>query len=176
MNTVGSMHMQAAYNRWMNERLYAVCAGMSDDERKRDLGAFFRSIHGTFNHLLLTDRVWLERVTGERMFADGAVTSLAQELYADFDTLRRERAATDERIMDFVDALRDDDLLRVVTYTSLLGGPKRSLRLDGILMHLFHHQTHHRGQITTLIGQLGHDFGDTDMILMPEFTVTGQSS
>jgi hypothetical protein len=46
----------AAYNQWMNEKVYVAAAELSDDERKRDLGAAFRSVHGTLNHLLLTDQ------------------------------------------------------------------------------------------------------------------------
>src|SRR5439155_565732 len=81
----------ARYNGWMNERLYECCARLSDAERKKDAGAFFKSIHGTLNHLLLGDRVWMGRFLG-RPFA---VTSLAQELYADFARLHEERGATD---------------------------------------------------------------------------------
>lgn len=51
----------AAYNQWMNERLYAVCANLSDADRRKDRGVFFKSIHGTLNHLLLADRIWLGR-------------------------------------------------------------------------------------------------------------------
>jgi len=121
----------AAYNRWMNERLYALCAELSDEERKRDLRAFFRSIHGTLNHLLLADRLWLGRFTGELLKIQG----LAQELYADFAELRRERA--------------------------------RTLPLWTAVTHLFNHQTHHRGQLTTLIKQTGRDPGITDLIWLP---------
>jgi uncharacterized damage-inducible protein DinB len=55
----------ARYNRWMNERLYECCSRLPDEARKRDMGAFFKSIHGTLNHLLLADRVWLGRFTGK---------------------------------------------------------------------------------------------------------------
>lgn len=81
----------ARYNRWMNERLYECCAQLSDAQRKEDVGAFFKSIHSTLNHLLLADRVWLGRFRGEPFPA----RALNQELYADFDTLRRERRRTD---------------------------------------------------------------------------------
>jgi uncharacterized damage-inducible protein DinB len=91
----------ASYNRWMNERLYDLCADLPDTERKRDCGAFFRSIHGTLNHGLLGDRIWLARFTGERYL----VRSLDQELYADFDALRRERTTTDAEIDDYAASL-----------------------------------------------------------------------
>lgn len=157
------MWLQACHNTWMNRNLYAVCARMSDEERKRDLGAFFRSIHATFNHILLGDRLWLGRLT-DRPFH---VTSLAQELYSDYDELRQEREKTDAEIEAFVLDLNETDLDKLLEYTSASDQQIRALRYKVVLTHLFHHQTHHRGQITTLIGQLGHDFGETDLILMP---------
>ncbi len=74
----------ARYNRWMNGKLYTLCAGLPDAERKQDRHAFFRSIHGTLNHLLLGDRIWLGRFLGQPF----QVQSLGQELYSDFDELR----------------------------------------------------------------------------------------
>lgn len=157
------MQLQAAHNTWMNRRLYDVCSQMSDEERKRDLGAFFGSIHGTFNHLLLGDRLWLGRFNN-RPFP---ITSLAQELYADYEELRREREKTDLEIEAFVSQLDEDDLDRVLEFTSAANGQRRAYRYKVALTHIFHHQTHHRGQATVLIGQLGYDFGETDLILMP---------
>lgn len=157
------LSLMADHNRWMNEKLYAVCAGIPDEARKRDLGAFFRSIHGTFNHLLLVDRLWLGRITGKPF----PIRSLDQELYADFDTLKRERADTDAVIAGFIAGLQPVRLAEVLTYTSFVKQESVTLPLGLILTHLFHHQTHHRGQITTLISQLGYDFGATDMIYMP---------
>src|SRR5437867_10422547 len=111
MNAIDHYWTMARYNRLMNERLYAVSAELSDDERKRDLGAFFRSVHGTLNHLLLADRAWLGRFTGDRALASSldaegrpiAVRGLDQELYADFALLQRERARTDAAISAGVD-------------------------------------------------------------------------
>src|SRR6267378_5476637 len=84
MNLCDSLRMMAGYNHWMNEKLYAVCAQVSDEDRRRDRKAFFRSIHGTLNHLLLTDRGWLGRFNGKPW----TFRSLDQELYADFHELR----------------------------------------------------------------------------------------
>jgi uncharacterized damage-inducible protein DinB len=163
MQSLDLMRLQAAHNTWMNHRLFAVCVDLTDEERKRDLGAFFGSIHGTFNHLLLADRVWLGRLT-DRPFP---IKSLAQELYSDFEELRRERERTDADIEAFIDGLTEADLERELHYTSAMTHDRRAYAYPVVLTHLFHHQTHHRGQITTLIGQLGHDFGETDLILMP---------
>ena len=99
----GYVRTMARYNRWMNERLYELAAGIPDAERKRDMGAFFKSIHGTLNHLLLADRVWLGRFAGP-VFTP---RSLDQEMYADFDELRREGAKTDDAIDSWVAGLTD---------------------------------------------------------------------
>lgn len=155
--------LMADHNRWMNEGLYAVCARLSEEERKQDLGAYFRSIHGTFNHLVLVDRLWLGRLRDEPYL----VASLDQELYADYATLERERAKTDSDIQEYVAMLEPSRLADPVAYVSLLKKTTVILPLGLILVHLFHHQTHHRGQVTTLISQLGQDFGETDMIYMP---------
>jgi uncharacterized damage-inducible protein DinB len=151
--------MMAGYNGWMNEKLYAVCATLSDEERKRDRKAFFRSIHRILNHLLLTDRGWLGRFTG----APWTFRSLDQELYADFDELRRERAHTDAAIEQYTAALTAERLLEDFSYTTY-AGRKFTHPLGPAVTHLFNHQTHHRGQLTTLLSQLGIDPGVTDLI------------
>lgn len=158
------LSLMADHNRWMNKKLHIVCARMSDDERKRNRGAFFRSIHGTFNHLLLVDHLWLGRIVG-RPFA---IASLDQELHADFAELGAEQAKMDAEIQSFVAGLAPPRLVEPVHYTSFLKKHPVTLPLGLILTHLFHHRTHHRGQITTLVSQLGHDFGATDMIYMPD--------
>jgi uncharacterized damage-inducible protein DinB len=150
----------AEYNRWMNENLCTVCSGMKDEERKRDMGSFFRSIHATFNHILLVDRLWLARIRKEPI----TVSSLDQELYADFSELTRERTKTDKDIALLVKSLDTKNLIEPVVYTSIVSKTEVVLPLGSILIHLFHHQTHHRGQITAMISQLGYDYGKTDII------------
>jgi uncharacterized damage-inducible protein DinB len=153
----------AAYNRWMNERLYALCAELPDAERKRDRGAFFRSIHGTLNHLLVGDRIWLGRLTGEPF----AVASLDQELYADFSELRAERAKTDAAIEAWADRLGAADFAGTLSYTSVVNPQRRTYPFWVCAAHFFNHQTHHRGQLTTLLMQAGVDPGVTDLIWLP---------
>jgi uncharacterized damage-inducible protein DinB len=153
----------AAYNRWMNEKLYALCAGLTDGERKRDVKAFFKSIHGTLNHLLLADRLWLGRFTREPFVA----TSLDAELYGDFDELRRERAATDTAIEDWSASLSERDLARELAYTSMANPQPKRFPLWLATVHFFNHQTHHRGQLTTLLSQRGLEPGVTDLLWLP---------
>jgi uncharacterized damage-inducible protein DinB len=164
MRSEESFLIQARYNRWMNEKLYHVCAAIPDEQRKADLGAFFKSIHGTLNHLLLADRIWMSRLTDRPFHAE----SLDQELYSDFEQLRREREATDAEIEAWVAGLTADRLESELTFTSIVDRQTRSFPLRRVLLHLFNHQTHHRGQITTLLNQIGFDSGVTDLLVMPE--------
>jgi len=157
-------HAMARYNRWMNKRLYDCCATLTDEERKRDVGAFFTSIHGTLNHLLLGDRVWLGRFAGQPF----AVSSPAQELYADFDELWRQRIATDDAIERWAVALTQADLQGELRYTSMLNPQPRHFPMWFAVSYFFNHQTHHRGQLTTLLFQRGIDPGVTDLVRLPE--------
>ena len=158
----------ARYNRWMNDKLYALAGTLSDEARKRDCGAFFKSIHGTFNHILLADRVWLARFTGvpapEGFLAPGGIRSLDQELYASFDELRRERERTDNELSAWVAELTPERLAAPLVF--LRHGQRLESPLWGLVAHVFNHQTHHRGQITTLLMQQGHDPGVTDLFFM----------
>jgi uncharacterized damage-inducible protein DinB len=155
----------ALYNRWMNERLYEHCARLSDEERKRDVGAYFKSIHGTLNHLLLGDRIWLGRFTGKPY----AVGSLAQELYPDFGELRAERRKMDAAIVEWTASLTDARFDGDLSYTSVVNPQPRSYPFWFAASQFFNHQTHHRGQLTTLLSQRGIDPGVTDLIWLPEF-------
>lgn len=164
MNGVQHARTMAAYNRWMNERLYEICAGIPDAERKRDAGAFFKSIHGTLNHLLLGDRVWLGRFTGKPF----VVKALSDELCADFNELRRERAVTDRDLETWAGNLDDAKLASELAFSSMVNPGERRLPFWLAVTHLFNHQTHHRGQLTTLLSQRGIDPGVTDLIWLPQ--------
>jgi uncharacterized damage-inducible protein DinB len=164
MMHVQQAQMMAAYNRWMNDRLYAVCADLGDVERKRDRGAFFKSIHGTLNHLLLADRVWFGRFTAKPF----KVLRLDQELFADFADLRAERAATDQDIEGWTQGLTAQQLAGKLRYTSIVNPEPRAHDLAICVAHFFNHQTHHRGQVTVLLSQCGKDYGVTDLMALPE--------
>lgn len=159
-----SARTMAQYNRWMNERLYDLCDRLTDQERKRDVGAFFGSIHGTLNHLLLGDKIWLGRFLGEPF----AVTSLAHELHSDFEQLRSERSRTDEKIVDWAGSLTSADLAGGLSYTSVVNPKPRRYPMWFAVAHFFNHQAHHRGQLTTLLSQRGVDPGITDLIWLPD--------
>ena len=155
----------SAYNGWMNQRLYALCAEMTDADRKLDRGAFFGSIHLTLNHILYGDLAFMSRMTGD----PAEVPGIHSELHADFDDLRRARADLDARISDWAASLTQDWLRQDLTFTSKVDNRVRTLPRWVAITHMFNHQTHHRGQITTLLSQMGLDIGPTDIPFMPQF-------
>jgi uncharacterized damage-inducible protein DinB len=149
----------AAYNRTMNQQLYAVCAELTDSERRRDRQAFFRSIAGTLNHLLLVDRLWFGSFTGKPVSFAG----LDEELYADFEELRRERDAMDVSICEWAAGLSEADL----TSPFRSGGREIGYPFWVVVTHFFNHQAHHRGQVTALLSQQGLDYGLMDLPWVP---------
>jgi uncharacterized damage-inducible protein DinB len=136
------------YNRWANRRLYDACAQLGNDEYGKQRPAFFGSIRGTLNHLLVADRVWLGRIEN----APSGIERLDQILHEDFAALRAAREAEDARIIALVDRLDDAALAQELDYANMAGAPQRT-RLDWVLVHFFNHQTHHRGQAHGLLSQ-----------------------
>jgi uncharacterized damage-inducible protein DinB len=136
----------AAYNRWANARLYQAAFALGEVDYRRDVGAFFKSMHGTLNHLLLTDRLWLKRLTGEGEHPD----KLDAIIHDDRRALASARAAEDDRIVRYVASLDESALDGLLKYATTSGKPFEQRRAD-ILAHLFNHQTHHRGQAHTIL-------------------------
>ena len=161
--------VMARYAHWMNERLHALLAGLADEERRRDRGAFFGSMHETCNHLLWGDRTWLGRFTGEPFTA----VDFGRGLFADFGELRRERSATDQRMLQWAAQVSPAWLAGSLRYRSASDGKERELPAAIAAVHLFNHGTHHRGQLTTLVRQAGHDPGVTDLPWLPGTAGTG---
>ena len=100
---IAHFQMMARYNWLANERLYECCARLSDAERKKNRRAFFKSIHGTLNHIMVGDRNWMTRFEG------GVASSARLDiiLYDDFNELRAARVREDERIERFAAALKN---------------------------------------------------------------------
>jgi uncharacterized damage-inducible protein DinB len=157
--------VMAAYNTWMNEKVYGAAALLTDQERKRDLGAFFRSVHGTLNHILLGDQSWMQRFRGQPV----TMTSPADELYADFEELWAERRRMDIEIAAWAGQLDERFARESFRFYSVTYRRERVIPGWVAIAHMFNHQTHHRGQVTTLLKQLGRDPGVTDLPWMPAF-------
>ncbi len=141
----------ANYNTWVNARIFELCANLNPTEYRKDRKAFFGSIHNTLNHILLVDILYLARLRGERV---ESIQALDQILHDDFEELRRARIAKDRDLTDYVDGLEQSDTARMVKY-SRMDGSKCENAVEEVLITLFNHQTHHRGQIHTMLTQSG---------------------
>lgn len=140
----------ALYNRWANERIYSACAHLTDADYFLNRSAFFKSIHGTLNHLLVADRIWMARIQGQV----SEIQSLNQELYETLQKLRRGRRTWDEEFIEYLQELPESDLKKNIVYKPLAGPAETTQnRLESIFTHLFNHQTHHRGQVHALLSQ-----------------------
>ncbi|MEN0075293.1 MAG: DinB family protein [Paracraurococcus sp.] len=144
------LRTMAAYNAWANRRLYDAAAALPDALYRQPAGAFFGSLHGTLNHLLVADRIWLRRLTG----TGDAPERLDAILHATLPGLRRAREVEDARLEDYVAGLTAEDLAASFAYATTSGTPQRQPRWE-VLSHLFNHQTHHRGQAHAILTRLG---------------------
>ena len=143
--------MFAAYNAWANRTLYTEVGKLDDEAFRKNLGAFFGSLHRTLNHLLTADRIWLKRFTGK----GDAPASLDAVLHEDFAGLWAARQAEDARLSAFIDSLSEEQLRADITYSPLTNPAIITHPLGPALTHVFNHQTHHRGQCHGLLTALG---------------------
>lgn len=163
--------LMARYNQWMNHKLYTAAMTLPDSAIAVDRQAFFGSILGTLNHLLAGDIVWLKRFAEhparhralEPLRQMAAPVNLKALLAPDIRALWRQRQALDQTLLDWTQALSETDLDHDLPYRNLQG-ETGARNLYGLLLHVFNHQTHHRGQATTLLTQAGVGVGDTDLV------------
>lgn len=165
--------LMAEYNQWMNARVYAAAGRLSREELARDRGAFFGSILGTLNHLVVADLIWLRRFMAhparpallDEVEGWPRPAALAQILFDQLDALRAQREPMDRLIRDWAGALRDADLDQALDYRNTQGVAARR-PFSSLVLHFFNHQTHHRGQLSTLLTQAGQDVGVTDLLTL----------
>jgi uncharacterized damage-inducible protein DinB len=164
----------AKYNRWFNGRLFDACEQLPDADRRLDRGAFFGSISASLNHVLWADRLWLGRFAAQGVdfpalgaelleLPAGAVHGTV--IHDDWAQLRRAREALDAAAETWLRDMPADFLLRNIRYANMKGVQREHPAWQA-LTHLFNHQTHHRGQVTTLLSQAGVDVGLTDIIAL----------
>lgn len=166
MITPAYCQLLARYGRWMNERLFASVGALTDDERTRERGAFFGSIHRTLSHLVWADSIWHSRFTGTTY----TERAYGADLFEDFAALAAARESTDTALLDWAGQLDAVWLSSMLEYRSAGDGRLRRLPAWIAATHLFNHATHHRGQLTTLIKQSGGDPGVTDLAFLPGVT------
>ncbi|MBS8241340.1 damage-inducible protein DinB [Marinobacter lipolyticus] len=178
MSLKSQFELLAAYNQWMNSKIYEAAGNLSATDLAKDRGAFFGSILGTLNHILVGDTIWLKRFATHpscfnslRAVADlQSPTSLDQIIFDDLRSLTERRMWLDLQIIDWIAGLSESDLNFVLSYHNTKGIPANK-RYSSLVLHFFNHQTHHRGQVSTLLTQACVDLGVTDLLAqIPEET------
>lgn len=159
------IRLMARYNRWQNESIFTAADGLTDDARRENRGAFFRSIHETLCHLLWGDKIWLSRFT-DFPAPDGGIPS-STALHVDWAPLRADRRETDEAVLNWAATLRDQDLEGDLTWYSGAAGKNLTRPRTVLAAHMFNHQTHHRGQVHAMLTAAGAKPDDTDIPFMP---------
>jgi len=179
MDHLAAVQLHATYNQWINERLYDSAERLTDDERRTDQGAFFGSVVGTFNHIVVGDSIWLRRFLEAEILACESIKestlqwlpepqSLDAMLYPDWEKLRATREQIDQFLIQWTKTLTSADLDYTLSYSNTKGRPF-ARPLGQLLVHFFNHQTHHRGQATTLLFQNGVDPETTDLLaILPD--------
>lgn len=170
MPTRDDIVLLASYNAAMNGRVYAAAARLPQEVLRADRGAFFGSIMGTLNHIVAGDTIWLRRFMGHpsafaslRPLADiPAPTGLAWRYSDELPVLHQHRVRLDAIITAFAAEVLETDLAQPLSYRNARGDNRK--HFGSLLLHFFNHQTHHRGQASTLLSQAGVDIGVTDLL------------
>ena len=164
--------LMGQYNQWMNSNLYSVSSSLTKSELTADRGAFFGSILGTLNHILVGDTIWLKRFANHPgqhsalayLSNVPAPSTLNMTLYSDFSELRSARETMDTAIIQFIEEVKENEFNQPLAYKNTKG--QSFVKKFGFLVqHFFNHQTHHRGQVTVLLSQAGCDVGTTDLLV-----------
>lgn len=151
----------SAYNSEMNRRIYGAAGRLSDEERKLQRGAFFGSIHGTLNHLLWADQMWMSRFAGwPKPETPGRQSA---QMFDDFVRMQARRDEIDPGICAWAAGVTDDWLAGELTWFSGIAGREMKAPRMVTVIHMFNHQTHHRGQAHAMLTAAGEDTGDTDI-------------
>ncbi len=140
----------AEYNAWANARLYRMANELPDELYRKDVGAYFKSLHGTLNHLLATDLIWLRRLSG----AGEQPKRLDEIVRDDLRSLTHARVQEDARLLQLVSGLDEAQLDEPFAFRTSNGKPNALKRREA-LAHLFNHQTHHRGQAHAILTSVG---------------------
>lgn len=161
MITPAYAQTMARYNSELNRRVYGAAQRLSDSQRRADEGVFWKSIHGTLSHLFWADTLWLSR------FGVGKAPQVplprSDVMVEDFDALWTQRQALDATLTDWADGLTPQDLEGDLSWYSGAVGREMCKPRALIVMQIFNHQTHHRGQAHAIITRFGEKTGDTDL-------------
>lgn len=170
MSEKAQLILMAAYNKLMNERIFKASSILSNQSLSEDKGAFFKSIIKTLNHIMIGDILWLKRFYKELSSYESLLplndinqpANLDSILFQDMSAFMKERDRLDKMIINWCNELKENDINAPLKYTNFKG-EVHNKKLGSLIQHVFLHQVHHRGQVTTLLSQEGIDFGETDL-------------
>lgn len=173
MSERANFALLAEYNEAMNAKVYGAAAELEPAALLAERGAFFGSIMGTLNHIVTGDTIWLRRFAMhparfaalQGLLELPAPASLTAMHSTDLGELYAHRQMLDGVIRQWVAALADADLEHVLHYANTKGVVSDK-RFGSLVLHFFNHQTHHRGQASTLLSQAGVDIGVTDLLAL----------
>ncbi|PCJ28013.1 MAG: damage-inducible protein DinB [SAR86 cluster bacterium] len=167
-----NFELMAKYNHWMNEKLFNASEKLSEEELAKDVGAFFESILGTLNHIYVADIIWLKRfaehpeklLSLEPLRAIATPETLTSRPYSNIESLRQARFELDAVIVKLCKELTEPMLSSILDYKNMKGNDFQN-EFSQLIQHFFNHQTHHRGQISTMFNQFQIDVGATDLLV-----------
>jgi len=163
----------ANYNRRMNRQVYESIEFLQPEILIEDRSAFFKSILGTLNHILVGDLIWLTRFSSfstrylslHKLSEFPRPNGLSDMLYSDLASLKQVRELVDLSIIEWLShEVKSDDFENTLVYSNTAGVVSER-NLGALVSHLFNHQTHHRGQLSTILNQLDIDVGITDILI-----------
>ncbi|MCX4027522.1 DinB family protein [Endozoicomonas sp. SM1973] len=174
MDIKGHFILMAAYNLRMNQQVISASKTLSNHELNENRGAFFNSIIGTFNHIFVADLIWLTRFSinfehysflSDSLIEYKTPSLLDEILFHHIRYFSINRKRLDLLIQKWMsEDVKEDDFHRSIQYIDT-EGKKCERNFAELLYHLFNHQTHHRGQLTTILNQSGIDAGVTDFLV-----------
>ncbi|MGF1697277.1 damage-inducible protein DinB [Vibrio lamellibrachiae] len=176
MDLPSNFRMLARYNQRMNTQLLNVCEQLTDVQLHQDTHAFFPSVMNHWNHVLFGDLIMLQRLVSNQIVQlDGRLqqslpiaTRIHDTFAEDMNSLKSLREKVDRIYIDMAQGFDSDTCSKIVRYTTTEGNTIEK-NVAEFCQHIFNHQTHHRGQLTTLLSQFGLDYGCTDLpMVVPE--------
>ena len=166
MITPQFLQMMAQYNQWQNQSILAAADTLSEVELHQDRGAFFRSIFGTLNHILWADKLWLNRFSGSPKPSAESIPDSVNEMTS-WAVYKQERKAFDALMRAWADGLQRADLIGDLSWYSGAMGKDITKPRHVLMVHMFNHGTHHRGQVHGMLTSAGAKPDDTDLPFMP---------
>ena len=168
MSFLSNLQLMSQYNQWMNQKIYQAAQQLGNEVSQQDLGAFFGSISGTLNHIWVADIIWLKRFSQHpqqypslgHLPKLSSYTALDQTVADDIETLNKLRQELDRTIIQWCEEIAPADLEHSLEYSDTKGNLYNK-NFGQLIQHFFNHQTHHRGQVSTLINQQRVDLGFT---------------